>query len=586
MFEPENDLERSLIRAVNEPAHRPDFLLRMFNAQTYLAMVVEGGPLPASPDGRVVIPPGATVTPKTLHEGHQEYLQFFTSLSRARARGKGQFLIAPMVTRELFERHFGKHFMLNPGYEHAQKFSSDDVNRMLAGQFGAPVAPPAVSLPPDFPTQPPAPKPDLVVPTVAVKPVVTQEPAAAKPAVVEKPVVFSPAPPAPVSPPVPVQPPAAKPLAPEPLEHKLFEPKLAEPKPSVPKAPESKPPVVAAQPPPSKPPLTINPPSAPKPPAPASSAANKVFSFDDRFVFNPALAETLVSTKAVTADKPSVPPPASADDKAPDKPSAVDKPAVPEKTAVLKTAAAGAFAAMRRLVAKTPSAKPSAPAETPAVAKPAVSESPAAEKPAVQEPPAAAQPIGPKPSGPKPSGPKPAPPVMAPAPPAVAPASPIPVKRVEASRPPVAAKPIEASPPRAAAIHVETAPPPAPPKPVAPPEPPPAPNKPKVASPPPGSQIGKPDPYPVDVLIALTSAVQGMPAIEAAHLAQAQLPGRPPHLLVALDTSERWEPLVQELGLKLQKLLPSGRAVELTPLTGGMFEDYFRNETQPFFKRR
>jgi hypothetical protein len=31
MFEPENDLERSLIRAVNDPAHRPDFLRKMFN---------------------------------------------------------------------------------------------------------------------------------------------------------------------------------------------------------------------------------------------------------------------------------------------------------------------------------------------------------------------------------------------------------------------------------------------------------------------------------------------------------------------------------------------------------------------------
>ena len=40
MFEPENDLERSLIRVVNEPAHRPDFLLSMFNGQTFVALQV------------------------------------------------------------------------------------------------------------------------------------------------------------------------------------------------------------------------------------------------------------------------------------------------------------------------------------------------------------------------------------------------------------------------------------------------------------------------------------------------------------------------------------------------------------------
>ena len=43
---------------------------------------------------------------------------------------------------------------------------------------------------------------------------------------------------------------------------------------------------------------------------------------------------------------------------------------------------------------------------------------------------------------------------------------------------------------------------------------------------------------------------------------------------------------MQELGPQLRKVLPAGRLIEMTPLTGGMFEDYFRNEAQPFFKRR
>jgi hypothetical protein len=102
----------------------------------------------------------------------------------------------------------------------------------------------------------------------------------------------------------------------------------------------------------------------------------------------------------------------------------------------------------------------------------------------------------------------------------------------------------------------------------------------------PGVTIGKADPYPVDVLVALTVAVQDLPAIEAAYLAQVQFPGRPPHYLVALKTSGDWEALVLALGFKLQKALPPNRRVEFTPLTGGMFDDYFRNETQPFFKKR
>jgi hypothetical protein len=234
----------------------------------------------------------------------------------------------------------------------------------------------------------------------------------------------------------------------------------------------------------------------------------------------------------------------------------------PEKTAVFKTAAAEALAAIARFAAK-------APVENLAAAKPGVSDAPAA----AQLP-----------------APEPAQPVAAPARPAVAPEPP-PAKPVDASRPPalvkpVPAKPIEGAPPQAAASRAADAPPSTPPKPVAPPEPPPAPTKRVAPPPPPGARIGAADPYPVDVLFTLTSALQGMPAIETAHLAQVELPGRPPHLLVALGTSENWEPLMQELGPRLRRALPSGRSVEFTPLTGGMFEDHFRNETQPFFKRR
>ena len=103
--------------------------------------------------------------------------------------------------------------------------------------------------------------------------------------------------------------------------------------------------------------------------------------------------------------------------------------------------------------------------------------------------------------------------------------------------------------------------------------------------PPPGATVGKPDPYPVDVLFGLTWIFQGEPAVEEAHLAQAQFPGRESYLLVALSSPESFEPLMQIIGPKARKAFPD-RAIEFTPLTGGAFENYFRTETQPFFKKR
>src|SRR5690349_5365375 len=117
MFEPENDLERSLIRAVNEPAHRPDFLLRMLNAQTFVPLEIDGPRPPARPDGRVVLPPGAKLTFRTIRVGPLECLPFFSAASRARAKNHARTVLAPMATRELFERYTGRHFMLNPGHE-------------------------------------------------------------------------------------------------------------------------------------------------------------------------------------------------------------------------------------------------------------------------------------------------------------------------------------------------------------------------------------------------------------------------------------------------------------------------------------
>lgn len=601
MFEPENDLERSLIRAVNDPAHRPDFLRRMFNGQTFVALEVEG-PLPRpSLDGRVKIPAGAKVTLRTMRAGDQEYVPFFTALSRARAKGNAQSIFSHMTTSDLFRRQSGRQFVLNPGFEHAQMFSSADVSRMLAGQFDIPVAPVIGSKPPAAPApsveKPAEPKlPEFKLP----------EPKSAEPKLPE------------------FNLPERKRSEPKLPEFNLPEPKrsepklpefnLPEPKPSETKTPEFKLPEIKlpesltaeiklpelkpfeprlgdSKPAVSQPfefkPFQPTPPVAatrsptPKPLGSPSPDADKIFSLDDLFVFNRAHERTPASVESAPAAKSPSAPPASAGDEAKRKSlpaekraipevaatpeaakpveakPAAPKPSAPDKAAAFKTAATGALAAIKRFAAKAPalgksegtgpaSATPVASAERPAMAKPIESEWSAIEKLAAPES-GAAKPIAAK---------------------------------------PVEAKPVEVPPPRAAAVRAETPAPSVPSKPVAPPAPLPPPARRAAVPPPPGAQICRPDPYPVDVLLRLTSAVQRMPDIESAYLAQVQLAGREPYLLVALGASKSWEPLMQELGPQLRKALPAGRPVEMTPLTGGMFEDYFRNEAQPFFKRR
>ena len=89
MFEPENDLERSLVRVANDPAYWPDFLLSMFNGQAFVPVEVDGELPQVAPDGRVTIPPGTKLVLRTVRAVGQEYVPFFSALSRAKAHVRG-----------------------------------------------------------------------------------------------------------------------------------------------------------------------------------------------------------------------------------------------------------------------------------------------------------------------------------------------------------------------------------------------------------------------------------------------------------------------------------------------------------------
>src|SRR5262249_29789720 len=130
-------------------------------------------------------------------------------------------------------------------------------------------------------------------------------------------------------------------------------------------------------------------PRAPRPPASPSAAAQKFFSPDEPFVFDPGLAQMLEAVRPVKANKP--PKPAAADETprthspagndAPPKPEvsaasaasergepepAAPKPSASEKTGTIKTAMVEALAVLKRLAANTQtSSKPARAAAAP-----------------------------------------------------------------------------------------------------------------------------------------------------------------------------------------------------------------------------
>lgn len=137
MFEPENDLERSLMRASADAAHRPEFLRQLMDADIFLALMALGGQITVDADGKSVIPAGTTLELKTVRKGENSFIPFFSAPVRAKAVFRDGHIIAPDKTRDAFERYPDAQFVLNPGSDFGKEFLRGEIDRLLAGDFDA-----------------------------------------------------------------------------------------------------------------------------------------------------------------------------------------------------------------------------------------------------------------------------------------------------------------------------------------------------------------------------------------------------------------------------------------------------------------
>jgi SseB protein C-terminal domain/SseB protein N-terminal domain len=135
MFEPENDIERMLMRAATEPAARPAFARALMDAQIYVVFVSDKPPL-IGPEGEFTVPPDAKLSLQAATRGEERLVAFFTAPSRAREWFKGNHIVMPDKTRDLFARHHNAAFFLNPGSNYGKEFLPGEVKGLLNGHFG------------------------------------------------------------------------------------------------------------------------------------------------------------------------------------------------------------------------------------------------------------------------------------------------------------------------------------------------------------------------------------------------------------------------------------------------------------------
>jgi SseB protein C-terminal domain/SseB protein N-terminal domain len=134
MFEPENDIERLLMRASTQPSERPAFARAIVDAEVFVVLVADR-PIVPGPDGNTSIAEGTKLSLPSVVRGEEKLIPFFTAPSRARAWYTGDHVVAPERTRDLFGRYPDTPFVLNPGSDYGKDFTAPEVKRMLAGQF-------------------------------------------------------------------------------------------------------------------------------------------------------------------------------------------------------------------------------------------------------------------------------------------------------------------------------------------------------------------------------------------------------------------------------------------------------------------
>ena len=89
MFEPENEIERLLVRAASDPSARAAFTRALMDAQIFLVLVPDG-PVEQQADGSVKVPEGTKLTLPSASRGAVKLLPFFSSPTRARDLVQGR----------------------------------------------------------------------------------------------------------------------------------------------------------------------------------------------------------------------------------------------------------------------------------------------------------------------------------------------------------------------------------------------------------------------------------------------------------------------------------------------------------------
>jgi hypothetical protein len=134
-FEPENDLERSLMKAAKDVAHRPQFYRDFLSSDVFILQ--ERSAANRTPTHRT-LDAGEQVGIQTWDNNGRTVIPLFSSLRRLHAFIADDSGYLAMNAKAFLEMTKGADMMLNPKADFGKEFSASEVASMLDGSIWKP----------------------------------------------------------------------------------------------------------------------------------------------------------------------------------------------------------------------------------------------------------------------------------------------------------------------------------------------------------------------------------------------------------------------------------------------------------------
>lgn len=130
-FHPENDLERALVAAADDPANAPAFYRTLLDSKL---LVIDESAAPAQP-GQRTLDAGTQLRLRPLEIEGQPHVPVFSALSRLQAFINSQVNYLSIGARDLFAILRDSHVVLNPGADYGKQFLPSEVAAIVDGSI-------------------------------------------------------------------------------------------------------------------------------------------------------------------------------------------------------------------------------------------------------------------------------------------------------------------------------------------------------------------------------------------------------------------------------------------------------------------